>query len=422
MSGESNTDISNNIFPVINRLDLLNKHVLLRASTATYFNAASMLVTASVDGGRITYDPVTGKYRGLRVEGADTNVQIYSEDVSQSSWGDNNCTRVADTGVVSPIEGVNYGGIIADSNSTYHTLITSQLMSAGKKWSYSFFIKAGTFSHISLRIQTWNSSWSSTGFAKVHLNLNNGVVDLSDDYLGITLDDYSVINLGDGNYWVSITADIAGGTDVYYNKALYYITDSNYNTTTTGDGATISMYTTGGQLEEGYPSSYIATSGSSKTRSADLPTADLTSFWKKGCSVCFEVERGASDGENHTIFEARNAAGDMSERLSLNLNSDGTTLDYEVLSGASSANVNGGSFIAKQINKVAITFAENNCSLFVNGELVGTDTSCSAIPNLVNGYIGKPSWSGYWWNGYIKDISYFSSILTNDELRRITTC
>ena len=80
----------NSVMPTL-RLDFVNSNVLdpritfTRASSATYFNSAGVLSTATNNVPRFDYNPVTGVCSGLLIEQASTNLLLNSATLSTQS-------------------------------------------------------------------------------------------------------------------------------------------------------------------------------------------------------------------------------------------------------------------------------------------------------------------------------------------------
>ena len=90
-----------------------------RASTATFIGSDGLIQTASVDGPRIDYDPLTGKVKGLLIEEERENLFPSSNDFT--TWAENT-TSGATTGLRYIQENAAIG---PDGQTSAHKLVES---------------------------------------------------------------------------------------------------------------------------------------------------------------------------------------------------------------------------------------------------------------------------------------------------------
>ena len=191
-----------------------------------------------------------------------------------------------------------------------------------------------------------------------------------------------------------------------------------------GDG-TSGVYIYGAMLEEGsYATSYIPTNGAIATRLADACT-------DAGTSDTFNSSEGVLMAEISAL------ADDLTDRtIAL---SDGTTsntvrIEYLSVSNAIWAVVTNTSTGGNQAilqytypditinNKVAIKYKENDFSLYVNGIKVATDTSgVTFSANTLNTLNFNRSNNDRDFYGNVKQIQYFDTALTDEELQALTS-
>lgn len=81
---------------------------ITRSTTATYYDESLLLKSAAINEARFNYNPVTGAYEGVLIEGAATNLLTYSEDLwDTTKWAvgstlANFYTATNETTLVSP--------------------------------------------------------------------------------------------------------------------------------------------------------------------------------------------------------------------------------------------------------------------------------------------------------------------------------
>jgi hypothetical protein len=172
----------------------------------------------------------------------------------------------------------------------------------------------------------------------------------------------------------------------------------------------------GAQLEQGsYPTSYIPTSGSTVTRTADVCNG-------AGTSATF------NDSEGVLFFEG--SLLDISEndkRISI---SDGSSVenritlrfldDNELSVQIGFTNGFDETFTLSEINnKIAVVYDSTNASVFINGVKLVTNTmsSVSGLSQLQFNRFGGTSNDFY---GKTKQLIYFDEALSDEELSDLT--
>jgi nucleoside phosphorylase len=186
-------------------------------------------------------------------------------------------------------------------------------------------------------------------------------------------------------------------------------------------GAQILVY--GAQIEAGnYVSSYIPTMGTSETRAVD-------SFTKTGISSLINSQEG--------VFFVEMAALSSNTGTSLLSLSDGSATNNIYIGFTSTTNqlsavlyangsaqgaINTFSYDVKQMNKIAVSYKTNEFKLFVNGSLVGTDTSAT-MPNAnaLNEFSSDFGQNSFKLSAKLKQAIVFNEALTDAECVTLTT-
>jgi hypothetical protein len=185
-----------------------------------------------------------------------------------------------------------------------------------------------------------------------------------------------------------------------------------------GDGSGVYMW--GFQLEEGsQPTSYIATSGSEETRSADVCYIDGTAFTDfynedEGTVLSEFYYNGLETSGNAKLFMFNDGTGNNT------IFSDMPENQFVIAKNAFlQVNIDGTDIVADSNNKSVCAFQVNDAVLYTNGSQVGTDTSLG-IPTVSELNIGSDQANSNQLNGSIKKIIYFPRRLTNNELIKLT--
>jgi hypothetical protein len=244
-----------------------------RASTATYVDSTGTLQTAAINEPRVGHHVWNGTAwvnEGLLHESeARTNLLTYSEDLSNAAWTKNTGITI---GTPVTRKGISLDLIENDGINNFRN-VTRSIGSVGNGSYATFccFIEAGTSDETAIRIDDVVSGASSNRVT-VPITWTAGVPSLQADVtLGLTFVDASLQDYGDGLYRVHLTVlNNTGGALTFYPK--YFVQWDN-------TAAAVNTYAGGFQAEIGpTPSSYIPTSGSTVTRSADvltIPAANL---------------------------------------------------------------------------------------------------------------------------------------------------
>ena len=179
-----------------------------------------------------------------------------------------------------------------------------------------------------------------------------------------------------------------------YNSPTYVATVSN-DPVFVGDGTETIIW--GAQIEaRSFPTSYIPTVGSSVTRSADFPSVPATSFMNS-FNYTFDIEIDLYDADvTSGVFEGRNSTGD---RISMYITSDGTLAIEVIYQGVSQPSEFYTIPARNDKIKIALSIAENNLEVFVDGISVDTGNSI-LVPSIDTIYLGRMNW-GWQMNGHI---------------------
>jgi len=210
----------------------------------------------------------------------------------------------------------------------------------------------------------------------------------------------------DSNGRISVT--FTTGSDVSGFIRYGLGTDTN----DTGD------VTLGGmQIEEGsFATSYIPTSGSQQTRSADVASIPVSAFGYNQDAGTVVVEASAYAGNpiNANYCSFGNAALTDFIRLwtwegdTSSVRWTGTNFDVTR------------SFMAGTTEVMAGAYAENNYNIALDGSAATPDTAGAQTLDATLVYLGSKTGATEFLNGHIKSIKYYPRRLTNTQLQELT--
>lgn len=380
-----------------NKLSLIDSTALLsltRGSQGSYIDNTGTIQTATQNEPRQFYDPSTTNYRGLVLESQSQNLILNSEVFSSYNL----------TGVAS-----STATVTAPDGSTSSPVITEDTSAGNHRIGIPVTANVGTHSTLSIfaRSSNRNLVLDATSFlgSTAGFNLSSGTTSNTGNA--------AIENYGNGWYRCSISG-VSTGTSgtVYVQMQSTGLVSATY----TGDGSS-TMDIWGAQFEpRSRATSYIKTTGTSQTRSAD--TAQITNlYWLKtyGTLVLetyWHDLQGLESGTPTLVSGNKNSFTlPQIDTASLNTEhyySDGTNT-YTVQQLASL--VNSGT------NKIAITWTMTGMTIAVNGNTVkGTVNMLNEIDAQSKLLLG----SGFN-QVYLTNATYYPRNFNSLEMISVTT-
>lgn len=360
---------------------------ITRATTATRVNESGNVVSVAVNEPQIDYS--LGGCSNFLIEPQRTNLNLYSEEIDNAAWGKSDVTVTAND-ITSPDGTTN-----ADKCETLSApaqMYQAISVSANTFYTWSFYVKRGTMTDIGAKV----------------INLNG-----DSDYVAAQ----SYYSQTSASGWTRVSFSFQTGANGG-NSYFYPINSS---------GVTGTIYLWGFQLEEGeHPqeTSYIPTTSGSVTRNITLfDKTGIASVTNNAEGVLFleyaflniteSGQKIMSIGENNgnSINIGRWGAGYMA---SATIGS--TNLMFSLSYKFPIADTN--------FHKTAVKYKSGDSAIWLDGveELasVATGTPSQPIDKISNAYNGIAG--GFWaFEGRIKTILYFDSILTDAQLLALTT-
>ena len=369
-----------------------------RGSTATYVGSDGLIKTAVTNEARFDHDPATGESLGLLVEEARTN---YVTDNNQVLLAVTNSTTSSAPGV----DGVATSGsritsiaagVASARNATNRTIFWPN--SSYTVWSFYVKPENTTATSITLSAVAGSGAGGATFDWSTLTTTINGANALS----------ASIKAMGNGWYYCSVN----------YNNTLSGTTGYRMEFTFTAGGAgdTVSLY--GNQVEVGsFPTSYIPTSGSTVTRSADVASMTGTGFssWWSASTGTFQANfRAKLSGTRPVLSVDDNTANNRIE-LYTSTSSQKFTV---TTSGAAQADITAGTASSTAINSQSAVYGSNDFSTSLNGAAAVTDTS-GTVPVVTQLRIGADQ-AGNTTAVPIARLTYYPTRLTDAQLQALT--
>lgn len=231
-------------------------------STVTRYQP--QLMTAAADRARFDHDPITGESKGLLIEEQRVNLHPRSEDFSTTDHINFSGDMFANQ-TIAPDGQPTATSVVMDDGKTSGGWSTMYrpAATAGVEYTFSIHIKPGDFSKFEFGLNPRLNTQGDNGASTFVYNFDTHTVEQT-----LTYGDapeptsHTVQSIGNGWYRATISAVMPANTA--YLNTFAYIKD-----TVAGAGNN-TYYVWGSQLEQGgFATSYIRTTGSQATRSAD---------------------------------------------------------------------------------------------------------------------------------------------------------
>ncbi len=377
-----------------------------RSTTGTYLGSDGLLKTANTNEPRIEYD-ADGNLKGLLIEEQRSNLLHQSEAFNNVYWGKVQLNTLSN-GVTAP-DGTTDTITLSASTSNGAYIARSNLGSAGQGYTASVYAKAGT--HDIIRITNQSSGTTGGWF-----DLTNGTTLSSNGANNVSRIEY----VGNGWYRCSRYFDSWINT----NNALLFGVSLLDGSTQSAVGDTVSLW--GAQLESGsFPTSYIPTSGSTVTRTADIANVNPSTFELNQNESTLLVSgtsmptRGVGTVKEFWCASLHTASGYANMRfysggVANSAVQDAVGFDSGVQFDAT------GATISPPVEFTSVLAIKDNDVGYANQSMTGVniDTS-STFSDFNNLRIGSTG-SGSYLNGHVKSVKYYPVRLTNNQLKALT--
>lgn len=424
-----------------------------RASSATYYRYDGYIMNATTNTARYNYTPGnTSLAPKMLLEAASTNLITYSEQFDNAAW--NNLLLTVTSGATMAPDGTNTADSIVETSSTgTHALYQSITTTVAAVYAMSIYIKPFPNESRYCFLRMDNQS-STTNYVEAVFNLTLGTVAATTNGVNGTLAFATIQPMING--WYRITLSGKPDTSGTVIRAFVGMTNSGTGSASYAGSTTHGFYVWGGQMEAGaVTSSYIPTTSTTVTRSADVYTSPSTS--RSADVYTSSVTARSSDvaymtGTNFTSWYNQTegtvvikASVDFDCAASIHFPmyftlSDGTTTNRIYFLAA---DISGGdrqymsvstpSGTQASVYSTSIELTTGKASLYAGsyklndfavcnqGTVLTTDTSGYVPLNLDRAYIGSRSDESFFLNGHIASITYYPRKVTNSELAALST-
>jgi len=364
----------------------LGDMTVVRATTATRVNSAGLIESVAINVPRLDYTDSTCP--SLLVEPQRTNFVVTSASGTYGSSPASEILAIAPDGENTAIRPVPN-----TSSNRYQQTIAGGTYSSGDEVTYSWYRKRFSTPVVD----------SYVGDLQVNVLVNCTQV-------GVTTEIASSIN---GYDRFSATLSI---TDGALSSILRF-----YFGGVIGTGNSSVAYW-GHQLEAGsYPTSYIPTSGSTVTRTADAIS-------KTGISSLINSTEGVLYAEINALkypVDVNNwltiTDGTNANSVGIQFETNGKATGRIEVGGVGQASITTSVDYSNFI-KVAFKYKENDFAWWVNGVEVGTDLSGITFPsNTLNSLQFAYGSGSNKWVGNVKLLAVFNEALSDSELETLTT-
>jgi hypothetical protein len=347
------------------------------------------------------------------VEESRSNLLTYS-DIS-TSW-DTIGGTVSQDGQLSPDGIFQSYKYIPNTNNDFKGVTKSGILtSSGSSYTVSVFVKDGGYDNLVIFIDNVTGSGGRVGAL---FNLSTKQITVGGLNTSGYSYNYGIIDFNNCWYRIYITTEVnASSISLTYrftNNAVGYVN-------TTGDG-TSGIYIWGAQLEQGaFPTSYIPTEGSTRTRAAD--DASITG---RNFSEWYRQDEGTLVTEVTTATIATTGA-DWVRFVNVSGNTDvirltrsGSGQTPQLLVTKNNVGQTGPFTTGVQPNifsKLGFYYKTNDFGITRNGSaLTGSTISTTGeVPTVDRMLISNPPV-----NGYIKRLTYYPKRLPDAQLQALT--
>lgn len=390
--------------------EVLNRYsVYTRAgTTGSYFGEdGGLKYVLAANELRLTGDK-DGKFAGMLVEDARTNLTNWSEDFTNVYWTKTGAVATGNQ-LQGPDNTVSADFLREDNSNGEHSVSTTAPFAGATdydEYTASIFAVKGQRQWLRITIKAKDGTQVHEWF-----NLQTGKT-----YLGV-----GYMEQVGNNYWrCTLTASMQTGGAV--PKVTYALAKDAGVLTYQGDNAS-GLYIFGAQVEIGPralspdgATSYIPTAGAIATRSEEsfyIPTANLVRWNPSEGTLVVEWESGPGSG--HTIFQLDVGDSDAAANC-IKLFDDGGDLNFEGPTGGAAI----GQEVYRQVNRAACAWKAGDFSASINGDGVTTFASNLPVFGFTKLRLGHRVAAGSRLNGRIRSVRYIPRRCPDAELEQLS--
>lgn len=354
-----------------------------RGSTATRVNKDGLIESVAADVPRLDYPLIDGEVQDcphLLLEPSRTNQFTYSESLN-SGWSVGGVVMTLTASqFISPDGSQNASRLEIPSTGSPSVFAQIESHSSGTQYTISVYAKSNTGTNQSFRLY---GDYGASG-------------NISSDFTAT-------------NEWQRFSYTFTASASGSRGAGIY---------NTTNQSADLQVY--GIQFEQGsYPSSYIPTSGTIATRSADVCNGSGTSAeFNDSEGVLFaEITALANDSTNRIISVSD---GSGNNRALIKYDNSSNTIEASLTDGGVDQASLSNSYDILNTAKISFKYNSNDFALWVNGFEVDTDSSGNTPSGLDTLNFDNGS-GGSDFYGKTKQLMTFKTALTDSELETLTS-
>jgi hypothetical protein len=327
-----------------------------------------------------------GALKGLLIEELRANLVTSSADISGGNWFSNGGI-ITESAVLAP-DGTQTGSTY-DTDGAYRILRNVVSVSTGSTYTWSFYAK--NIDATDVRYRVYDNTQAT-------------------DIVSAT-SYFSQINTSDWTR-ISVTFTVPAGCSAV---GVYLTSGTN--------GGTVAFW--GAQLEEGsFPTSYIPTSGSQSTRSADVASIPVSAFGYNQDAGTVVVE-GTRLHDAGSLSYASLNDGSGINRFTLYIQSTEKVNGYAFGNGGA-LTLNGPTISPPTSTTWGMSYAKiptgGRYELAVDGAIYdNSDSIYGEFSGKTQLSIGSAWGYSEFANGHIKSLSYFPRRLTDAQLQELTS-
>ena len=358
-------------------------------SGSSYLGSDGLLKFAAEDEPRIEYGS-DGSLKGLLIEEQRTNLVPYSEDFSNAAWLKVGTVAIDSTLVTGP-DGTLSGRKVLNLNAASGDRLTGTVSVTNSTITGSFWVKGdGANIGKDVLMSVKRSGGTFAGSANVTHTLTSEWVRLDATFTQLPDNTGAIVVLGSPS---------------------------------TNSASEVLIY--GAQLEAGsFATSYIPTSGSQQTRSADVASIPVSAFGynQDAGTVVVEFDMLSDNAGSNTLTQAAFGFhdGTSNNRLELFSASAGVLTLRDRIAPVNHDAISSGNSL-EQPTKSAASYASGEASkLVVNGGSASVAATATTPPAYSTLLLGDTQNVDAELNGHIKSIQYYPRRLTDAQLQELT--
>ena len=383
-----------------------------RGSSATRVNEQGLVEDSQGDDyPRIDFTDGTGS---LLLEPQSTNLLQRSNEFDNSYWGKQNVTVTANS-AISP-DGTNNAFLLDVGTADDDHSLRKTALSPTATYTVSIFAKKGSTDYV------WVLCGGSSKGVQAIFDLSDGsVTDSGTVGSGQTLVAAKSVDMGNGWYRLIMEAETTSAPTNNLTITPYYQSTFSGNITTSWQGNNETIYIYGAMNEENsFATSYIPTTSSTVTRSADVANnsgnADL--FNDSEGVLYAEIAIQGNMGDHQNITASDSSTNNYLKIIYLN---NTNKIRGEIKGGGASDYIDFTSIQFQQFYKVAISYKSSEFKMFVDGTQIGSTITSFNLPTGLNELAFDRGDGGLDFYSKTKAVAVFKEALTDEQLQELTS-